>query len=417
MKKSTSHIDSTIAPRVFFFNRYYFPDISATSQILTDLAEYLARNGFEVIVITSRQTYEDPAAMLAPFESHEGVQIRRLTTPSFGRRTIIGRLADYIGFYAGALIVGLRLVKRGNIVIAKTDPPLLSVIVAMVALARKARLMNWLQDVFPEIAQLLGMRGLGGAVGTGLKRLRNWTLRGARCSVVIGERMREFVYEQTNGDAVISIIQNWANEEEITPIQHSRNPMRRNWDVNDYFVVGYSGNLGRAHEIKTLLIAAEELRHSKVRFVISGGGALLKELMVESDARLLTNFLFKPYQPRSKLAESLSASDVHLVILRPELEGLIVPSKIYGIMAAGRPVIFVGAATGEIAKIIQSYECGLQIDVGDGIGLANAIRRLASSAGERVRMGQNARDAAVGPLAHGRAFSDWEVLLHQIGRS
>jgi colanic acid biosynthesis glycosyl transferase WcaI len=165
----------------------------------------------------------------------------------------------------------------------------------------------------------------------------------------------------------IRVVPNWSDDDQITPVPPAANPLRREWKLEDKFVVGYSGNLGRAHEFDTILAAAERLKdHPQIVFVIIGGGHRFEELArCVQDRGLAPNFRFQPYQDDAVLKYSLSLPDVHWISLRPELEGLIVPSKVYGIAAAGRAIIAITAKTGEIAPLVEQYKCGMVVEPGN----------------------------------------------------
>jgi glycosyltransferase involved in cell wall biosynthesis len=378
--------------KIVFVNRFYAPDHSATSQMLTDLAIALAAGGAVVQVITSRLRYDDVAASLAPHEVIDGVEVHRVWTSRFGRGNLAGRALDYLSFYvaAGAKLFGL--VRSGNVVVAKTDPPLVSVVAGGVARMRGARLVNWLQDLHPEVAANLGMapaRGPGGAL---LRWLRDGSLRHAAANVVLGQRMRECVTTLGVDPKTIVVIPNWADGALLRPAERGANPLRAEWGLGDKFVVGYSGNLGRVHEFGTVLDAAEALRsQADIVFLFIGDGAQKAALATAAQERGLSNILFRPYQPRAALGRSLGAADVHLVTLRPELEGLVVPSKFYGVAAVGRPAIFIGDPEGEIGSVVREAECGMCVQQGDAEGLAQAITALRDDSALRERMGANAR--------------------------
>jgi len=365
---------------IIFLNRFFYPDHSATSQMLSDLAFHLAGTGHKVAVITSRQRYDDPAAELPARETVNGVEVHRVRTPRFGRGNLAGRLLDYLGFYVGASAQLWALAERGDTVVAKTDPPLISIPAAWIARRRGARLVNWLQDLFPEVATVLGVRGLDGWAGRRLKALRNWSLRQASINVAIGRLMRDRLLAEGIPANKVTVIPNWADGAAIAPVAHDDNPLRHAWGLDGKFVVGYSGNLGRAHEFETILGAAERLRDDpRIRFLFIGSGAQAESVRAEAAARGLDNLLFQPYQPRAMLKFSLGAADAHLVVLRPELEGLIVPSKTYGCLAAGRPVLFVGDPEGEIGQEIEMENAGRACRTGDSSGLAGIIVQMAAS--------------------------------------
>jgi glycosyltransferase involved in cell wall biosynthesis len=334
---------------LIFVNRYFYPDHSATSQMSSDLAFGLRARGHDVRVIASRLRYDAPEDPLPAHETVGGVELFRVWTSRFGRGNLIGRAIDYATFYLSAAWRLLRLARAGDIVIAETDPPMLSVIVAPIAYWRGALLVNWLQDLFPEVAASVGLgwRRLPPFVYGGLHMLRNASLRSAAMNVALGEKMSERLSSLGLASDRIAVIPNWADAELIRPVAPKDNPARKEWGLDGAFVVGYSGNLGRAHDYRAMLGAIERLNEASsetpiIRWLFIGGGALYDALARELRAKGLQDVLFAPYQPRERLSESLSTADVHLVCLRPDLEGAVVPSKFYGVAAAGRPTIFIG---------------------------------------------------------------------------
>jgi colanic acid biosynthesis glycosyl transferase WcaI len=347
------------SPKIIFVNRFYDPDQSATSQMLTDLARGLAAYGYEVCVVTSRQLYEDPEARLAADETLCGVRVHRVVTTRHGRRGLLGRAMDYLSFYIACAIMLIKLLRRHDILVVKTDPPLLSVMAAPIAAFKRAALVNWQQDVFPEVASLLGVNPLPRWVDGCLRRARDVSLRAATMNVAIGERMREYFAARGISPSKLCVIENWADAEAIRPKPTSASTLRSQLGLVDHFVVCYSGNLGRAHEFETLLGAATLLRkYAEFVFLVIGGGVKMDALRNTVAALGLANFRFLPYQPRATLEDSLAAADLHIVSLIPALEGLIVPSKLYGVMSAGRPVVFIGDRNGDIGRVIARAQCG-----------------------------------------------------------
>lgn len=353
--------------------------------MLSDLSFHLAERGWRVEVMTSRQRYDDAGARLAAHEEVRGVEVRRVWSTRFGRTFLPGRAVDYATFYASAFFMLLRRATPGSTVVALTDPPLISVVAALAAMLRRAALVNWTQDLFPEVAEALGMKAL-----RWLRRVRNWSVRRAKANVALGDAMAARL-----PNAVV--IHNWADASlHPVDIPHSR------------FVVGYSGNLGRAHDAQTMLAAIQTLRDDdEIEFLVTGGGAQLEAIRAEN----LPNVRFAGYAPRERLSESLSSADAHLVTLLPSLEGLIVPSKFYGVLAVARPVLFVGAPDGELARIIRSHECGFIIEPGDGEGLARSIRELAFDRDRARAIGLRGRRLYEERFAPRIALASWERVL------
>ena len=399
--------------RLVALNRYFYPDHSATSQILGDLMVHLAGRGTEVHVVTSRQIYDDPARTLPAYEEADGVAIHRVATTRFGRSGMIGRAVDYLSFYWSASAMAARLLKRGDILLAMTDPPLCSLVAGPLALLRGAHLINWLQDIYPEIAQQLHVPFIKGPLGSLVARLRDWSLRMASLNVVVGNTMAARLTALGIAKDRIEVVPNWADDDMITPLPHVMNELRERWGLHDKFVVGYSGNLGRAHEFETIMGAAERLRDDpRIVFLFIGSGYQLGELKAQVHTK--GHFRFLPYQPRQLLRQSLAVADVHWLSLRPSLEGLIVPSKFYGIAAAGRPIIAVTAADGEIARLVHEHNCGTVVTPGDADGLATAIAALAQDNARIASMGANARAMLEANFTRDMAFQRWRAVLARV---
>ncbi|MDX1513212.1 MAG: glycosyltransferase family 4 protein [Gammaproteobacteria bacterium] len=398
--------------KVILLNRFFYPDHSATSQLLGDLVFDLAARGASVTVITSRQRIDDPDAGLPSSETVHGVDIHRVWTTSSGRASMTGRAMDYATFYLSAGLRLLRECEPGDLVLAKTDPPLLSVPCAVVAKVRGGKLINWLQDLFPELAQRMGVRGLVGWTAGLLRMARNASLNRASVNVALGDRMSSILHAEGVDPEKIRVIHNWCDGNLVQPVPRNKNALRKSWGLNKRFVVMYSGNLGRAHEFETMVAAARILRpRSEIVFLVVGDGVRRPWLEHEASRRGLRNFVFKPYQPRDLLAQSLSAGDVHVISLRPDLEGLIVPSKFYGVAAAGRPTLYVGSPDGEIPRILAEGACGTTVTPGDGEGLADEILRLAENPQLRAAQGRAARRLFEARFDKDIALSAWRELL------
>jgi len=415
---SAAGSDSGASGRIVFVNRFFFPDQSATSRMLSDLAWHLAHHGLSVCVVTSRQLYSNRLADLPAYAVERGVEIHRVATATRGRGSLAGRALDYGSFYSAAAMELARILKRGDIVVAKTDPPLVSIPVAAVARLKGAVLINWLQDLFPEVAAVLTPRLLPGWLRTLLLVARDRSLRRARMNVVLGQTMRDRVLARGVDPARVATIPNWADPQEIVPLPAQDSTIRRKLGLEGKFVVGYSGNFGRAHEFGTLVAAASALRaDADIAFLMTGAGARSGPLQEAVRGENLSSFCFQDYQPPDLLSDSMAAADVHLVSLLPELEGLIVPSKLYGILAAGRPAVFIGDTGGEVAAVLRAHQCGLSVAVGDAAGLAAQLRALRADPQRLQSMGQRARAASLGQFNCERAAQAWLEMIRRVAPS
>lgn len=403
----------TRRPDVLFVNRFYFPDHSATAQILTDVAAGLAQTGRSVRVITSRMGYDDPSSRFPARERIDGVDIIRVATTRFGRAFLPGRLVDYLSFYLASFFSVLASARRGSLVVIKTDPPLLSNLLGPAARLKGARVINWLQDIFPETAAELGVPLARSPFGAFLKYLRNRSVRSADMNIAIGPAMAARLTAMGVREARITILENFCDDAAIRPVERRGNALRGSWGLSeDDFVVGYSGNLGRAHDLATFLDAAERLRDREdIRFLFTGGGHLRAQLEAEASRRGLSSILTRPYQPRESLALSLSAADVHWVSLKPELEGLILPSKVYGIAAAGRPVIMVGDPEGDIGRWVSDHGFGYAVPVGADDQFAGAVLALKDNPDHHRTLSRNARAFLEAGRTRPQIIAAWSAML------
>lgn len=396
--------------KVILLNRYFHPDISATSQMVSDLAFHLAER-FDAHVITSRQRYDQPRERLPREEKIRGLTIHRVWTTHFGRGFLPGRALDYVTFYMSATARLLALAARRDVVVAMTDPPLISVPAAFAAKVKGAKVVNWLQDVFPEVAQALGFRLGAGPLGTLLRWLRDRSLSSAAANIALGDLMAERV--AARGIERVRVIHNWCSGEQVKPLAESENPLRREWGLAGKFVVGYSGNMGRAHDLLGLLDVAEKLvAREDIVFLFIGAGSQREGLEAETRRRGLANVVFQPYQPREMLGLSLTVPDCHVVSLKPELEGLIVPSKFYSSLAAGRPVLYLGSPQGEIGKRLRGdAPIGVQASVDDPAATAQAILQLSERGPHSESMGRNARQLFEREFDQRIGLAHWSSLI------
>ncbi|WP_435656450.1 glycosyltransferase family 4 protein [Brucella pituitosa] len=403
--------------RVFLANRYFYPDQSATSRMVTSLAHELVREGVETTVVASRNYHENGKPVLPARETIEGVDVHRIWTSGFGRKKLAGRAIDYATFHLSAAAWFAANAKKDDICVVCTDPPLLSVSAALPVRFRRAHLVNWVMDLFPETAIELGLMKHQNASGRLAVALRNWSMRQSALTICPIEKMAHYLSEKGIPSDNLAVVHHWADKNEILPVNREENALRNLWGLEEKFVIGYSGNFGRAHEFSTVLDAAEQLQtNSDIVFLMIGEGQQHAYVEQEVKRRRLSNVVMKPFQPVEQLSESLGAADVHLVSLKPELEHCIVPSKFYGVLAAARPTIFIGDPDGEIATVVRDFHCGLSLCPGEVEMLISAILLLRNSQLNRNTMGNNARYLM--ETAYSREFGAavWQSAIGRIVR-
>ncbi|MBI5648113.1 MAG: glycosyltransferase family 4 protein [Ignavibacteriae bacterium] len=381
--------------RILLLNQYYWPDISGNAQYGTQLAEDLAAAGMEVHAIASRGDYLGERTEPLPAEEvRNGVFIHRVPVTNFGKRRPWTRLADALSFHIMAFLRAMRLA-RPDVIITQTAPLLIGVPAALLATLRRARLVVWCQDVWPDIAFALNLFRTKSYSGRLFRVVARAAMRRADRVAAIGRCMQTYLVQHAGLDERAVVYHpNWSDSRDLRPVAPELNQFRKAHGLNGAFVVLYSGNMGWGHPFESIMEAARRLRDRRdIRFLFIGGGQ--RRQYIEDTIRdaALDTALLLPYQPLDVLSESLSAGDLHLVSLDPRLDGLIVPSKFYGALAVGRPVLFVGSPNNEIARVIDEAGCGQRVDPDDPDALTEAIRAAADTPDLWASMGGRARDA------------------------
>jgi GDP-L-fucose synthase len=403
----------SLKPRVLILNRSYWPDAEATGQLLTELCEDLAKE-FEITVVAG-QVNQNPAGL--PYKSwgaerHHGVTIRRVPHLKLGKRSIVGRGLSMVSYFVGAAVTAL-FVSRPEIVIVETDPFLLPLLGRLLQWWHRCRLVVYLQDIYPDVAIAVG-KVRDGWFTRLLRRSLFAVYRRADRVIVLGEDMRALLTDGGIPDERITSLPNWVDTTRIVPIP-LRNLFRQRERLEDKFVVMYSGNMGLCQNLDEILETAALLSERKnIEFVMIGGGASKGRLEEAARNRKLANVRFLPYQPLAELAHSLSAADVHLVPLDPRVTGCLVPSKLYGILAAGVPALVIADERSEASRVVRESETGRVVAPGRPEELADTIRWCADHARERKVMGRRARRLAEREYDRRRTTARFAALLEDV---
>jgi glycosyltransferase involved in cell wall biosynthesis len=374
-------------PRILVLNQYYWPGVEATAHLLTELCEALAEE-YEVEVVTGVLHGHETA----PRESERnGVRIVRVSSTSYERSELVHRAANYFSYLGSALSYVLHA-PAPDLVLCMTDPPIVGDVGVVVGRRFGAPVLVISQDVFPEIATELGRLGNPAVVGV-LRGLVGAYLRRADRIVAIGETMRERLEAKGAAPERLRVIPNWVDTQAITP-QPRDNPLAAQNGLVGKFVVMHSGNVGHAQDLDSLVRAATFLRDlDDLRIVIAGFGARHGEMIALAHRlEVWETVRFLPYQPRSRLPFSLASGDVHVVGLASGLAGYVVPSRLYGVLSAARPVVVAADEESETARIVREVGCGLVIPPGRPELLARTIRELREGAHDLVEMGRRGRE-------------------------
>ncbi|MGH9775191.1 MAG: glycosyltransferase family 4 protein [Candidatus Acidiferrales bacterium] len=375
--------------RILLFNEYYPPDTSATAGMARVVAEALSE-WHDVVVLAGRPSYdpaERPARYLFHSEQQGKIRICRVGSSAFSRRGMAGRLCNYLSYLACA--VPAALVLRADLILSMTDPPFAGIAAALVARLRGLPLVYNIRDLYPDMA-------VGGEIlrspwiSSLWERLHRWALGKASRIIVLGEDMRDRIAAKGVDPCRIAVVRDGPPIAlEIPPEIH---PVIGEIRGDFRFVALHAGNIGFYGAWETLVRAAREVQGTGIGLIFIGEGA--QKERVESMAAGCSAVRFLPYRPVNEVPLVLAAADVHVITIRPGLEGVVVPSKLYPILAAGRPVLAVAPEGSDVAQIVRRAGCGIIANPENPSEVAGAIRELARDPGRLAEMGRRAREAA-----------------------
>lgn len=394
---------------------HFYPEMISTGIHMTELAVALARRGWRVQAICAQPSLSSGDNPEVERELlHDGVRITRVPTVGRQNATLLSRALFAVSF---ALSTAMWLIRNRRTVsglVITTNPPFLAL------LGWGARKLSGLPyvlivyDVYPEIAARLGVIRSGSL----LERVWAWAsrvmLNGAERVVVIGRDMDAIVRPKMRParQSRIRLIRNWSDEETVSPVI-AANPFAQEHGLEGRFVVQYSGRMGRTHNLEPLIEAAAQMRGEPVVFQVIGDGAKRDALRSLAASLGADNVQFLPYQPMERLGEALSAADVSVVCLASEFTGVSVPSKTYGIMAAGRPILALCDRESEIGQTLVEHDCGIVLDEPSPEQIIAAIDGLRRDADRLAAMGQAARRAFESNFTLAVAASHYDLCLSE----
>jgi glycosyltransferase involved in cell wall biosynthesis len=385
-------------------NQYFWPGLEATAHLLTELCEALAARGFDVTVVTGKVPGQPTGT-----SRRNGVVIVRVASTTYDRRRLPLRGLNYLTYVGLALRAGLG-VERPDMVLAMTDPPFVGDVAHLIARRFGVPYAVISMDVFPEIAVELG-RLQNPLLVAVLRRLVRFYLERADRIIAIGETMQRRLEEKGADTARVAVIPNWVDTAALTPQPRDNRWARRKGFV-DRFVVMHSGNVGYAQDLDSLVRATTLLRDLDDLIVaVIGKGARLRDLRALARRLEADNVIFLPFQERELLSQSLSSADIHVVGLARGLAGYVVPSRLYGVLAVGRPVIVAADEQSEIARVVREVGCGVVVEPGRPDLLAETIRRGHEGELDLEEMGARGREWVVAEADRGVAVDRYEQLL------
>lgn len=347
--------------RITLINQTFYPDVVSSGQHLTDLALHLAGRGHQVTVVTSRRAYDDPEKVFPKRETWRGIQIRRVSATSFGKSARWRRAADFVTFLGSGCWLLFRLPKP-DAVVAMTSPPLVSFLGACFARLRGCRFCYWIMDLNPDEALAAEWLRAGSLAARWLERCSRFSLRHAARVVVLDHFMRQRILDKGIDAGKIVVVPPWSHDTEIRFDAEGRARFRRLHALDKKFAVMYAGNHSPCHPLDTVLGAAKKLAgNPDIVFLFVGGGSKFAEVRQFAREHSLSNILCLPYQPLDQLAETLSAADLHLVVMGNPFVGIVHPCKIYNILRIGSPVLYIGPQPSHVSEILQALDSELPI--------------------------------------------------------
>lgn len=377
---------------LLILSQTFAPDPAAVGQHITDVAIEMARRGYRVVVYASARGYDDPTLHYPRYENLHGVEVHRFDFASFGKASIATRVLGTASFMLQSMFVSLTMPSLGGIFFS-TSPPLIGTAAVLAHWIRRVPIAYWAMDLNPDQLIAMGKIGPNDLITRILEIANKIILEESSLVVALDRFMGDRLRARADMKMKMQIMPPWPHDDRLEPLPHDQNPFRATHDLDGKFVVMYSGNHSPANPLRTLLDATLAFRDDPdVRFLFIGGGVGKKEVDEHIAAHKLTNVVSMPYQPMDQIRYSLSAADVHVVSLGDNMVGIVHPCKIYGAMAVGRPILYLGPEPSHVSDLLDEHDIGATVAHGDVDGAIAAIRRLRALSPEtRATMGATAQ--------------------------
>jgi colanic acid biosynthesis glycosyl transferase WcaI len=413
---------STGGVEVLILSLVFPPDSVSTGEIMGDLARELRDRGHRVTVLTTVPHYNpDPSAgarqPLRPFwgrllqrSDYHGITVYHVQMPAKSP-SVAGRILGWIGFHVVSTVAGVVTVPKPDVILAPSPPLSIGVSAWIIALVRRARFIYNVQEIYPDIAVNLGALKNATAIRA-LEALERFVYRKAALVTVIAERMRGRLIAKGVPPGKVQVVPNFVDLDRLTPVARD-NPFSRQHDLTEAFSVTYAGNMGPAQGLDTVIDAARLLSAAdgSIRFLLIGEGTLRPALTTAAASLPAGNVTVLPYQPNELMPQIYSASDVSLVPQAAATGSDAIPSKVYRIMATGRPLIAVTDPQSDLAALVRDAGCGVVVPPGDGAALADVVRRAAADRATWDAMGRRGRAHVAAHYARPVIAAEYDKLV------
>ena len=386
---------------IWVVTELYYPEETSTGHYLTGIAEGLAHE-FDVGAICSQPTYSKAGTRAPEEETHNGVQILRAWTPSFDRRSLLRRMLSAALITSSLFFRTIRAVSHGDVVLVVTNPPMLPFLVFLAARIRGARCLLLVHDVYPEVLVATGLTKNGSLLFRTVAAASHRLFRRMQTIIVLGDDMKRLLSSRA-GDVPIVVIPNWGDTDAITRLPRK---------AEGVFVVQYSGNMGRTHDLELLVAAAERL--PSIRFMLIGTGAKRDWVIRTVTERGLTNVELPLPAARADLNEQLAACDVATIAFIPGMAGISVPSRMYNVFASGRPMVIAADPDSDLARLVREERLGFAVNPGDVDGFVRALETLAVNRELCEELGARARQLVVERYTYDAVRAQYVSLIRSI---
>jgi len=380
-------------PKIWVVSELYYPEDTSTGYYLTRIAEGLAdRSDRPVRVLCGQPTYAARGRKTPWDETRRGVSIRRCWGTTGNKDHLLLRVLNLLTLSLSMFLQAVWRFRRGDRVLVVTNPPLLPFVISWACRLKGAKCVLLIHDVYPDVAVAAGLLKRSSFLTNLLEWAVSRLYRSMDRIIVLGRDMQALIAQKLPpSDERVQIIPNWADTDLIEP-RSGENRLLRQWGLLDKFVLQYSGNMGRSHDLEAILAAAERLKHREdIHFLLVGSGAKKAGLKRKVEEKRLENVTLADRVPREDLPELLTAGDVALIAFVPGMAGISVPSRLYNMLAAGRPILAITDLHSEVAQVIQEENVGIAVPPGNALAFEEAILRLITRPELRNEMARRAR--------------------------